>query len=286
MRLLVVVLATVALAACKKPEPPARPQAAQAAAPAPSAQVMTGKVLEKLDAPPYTYLKLQTASGEAWAAVPTTDAAVGADVGVANAFPMQDFESKTLNRKFPVVYFGTLAGAGGAHGPGDGHDHKPGDGHDHGPAAGAPGAQAAAPQMPPGMGMMGAPNDPKAMAAQHASASKGPTDVKVEKVAKATGADARTVSEIWAQKAQLKEKSVTIRGTVVKVNSGIMGRNWVHLRDGSGSEAKADHNIIVTTQDEPKVGDVVVAKGTVRVDKDFGAGYAYPVIVEEGKITK
>ena len=41
-----------------------------------------------------------------------------------------------------------------------------------------------------------------------------------------------------------------------------------------------------TTSDSAAVGDVVVVKGTVRLDKDFGAGYAYPVIVEDAKITK
>jgi hypothetical protein len=71
----------------------------------------------------------------------------------------------------------------------------------------------------------------------------------------------------------------------VKFNGGIMGRNWVHLRDGSGTAGK-DNDVTVTTADEVAVGDVVVAKGVVRVDKDFGAGYAYPVIVEDAKLSK
>src|SRR5690349_18860372 len=116
MRLSVAVLAVAALVACKKPEPPAKAApAAQNAAPGaaqPAGQAMQGKVLEKLDAPPYSYLKLKTASGEAWTAVPATKTDVGADVTVANAFPMQGFESKTLNRKFELVYFGTLEGEG------------------------------------------------------------------------------------------------------------------------------------------------------------------------------
>jgi hypothetical protein len=64
-----------------------------------------------------------------------------------------------------------------------------------------------------------------------------------------------------------------------------MGKNWVHLRDGSGTAGK-DNDITVTTGDRVAVGDVVTAKGTVRVDKDFGAGYAYPVIVEDAKLSK
>jgi hypothetical protein len=137
-----------------------------------------------------------------------------------------------------------------------------------------------------GSGMGGAMAQPAQLGAQHAQMAAGPADAKVEKVQKATGADARTVEEVWTQKADLKEKSVTIRAQVVKFSPGIMGKNWIHLRDGSGSADKATHDITVTTQDEVKVGDVVTAKGLVRVDKDFGAGYAYPVIIEDAKVSK
>jgi hypothetical protein len=64
-----------------------------------------------------------------------------------------------------------------------------------------------------------------------------------------------------------------------------MGKNWLHLRDGSGTAGK-DNDITITTNDEAAVGDVVLVKGTVRVDKDFGAGYAYPVIIEDAKLSK
>lgn len=289
MRLSVAILVAAALVACKKPEaksPAAKAgqPAAAAAAPGaqapgtaqPAAQAMKGKVLEKLEAPPYSYLKLQTASGEAWAAVPASKAAVGADVGVVNAFPMQDFESKTLNRKFAVVYFGTLEGESQASPMGGAMGGAMGGG-----MGGMPGAPAGGPGAP-----AGAPPDPAQLAAQHKMVANGPSDVKVEKVAKATGADARTVSEVWAQKGQLKEKSVTVRGKVVKYSAGIMGKNWVHVRDGSGSNEKSDNDLTVTTKDETKVGDTVTVQGTVRTDKDFGAGYAYPVIVEDAKLAK
>ena len=90
----------------------------------------------------------------------------------------------------------------------------------------------------------------------------------------------------WSQKASLKEKGVTVKGQVVKFSPGIMNRNWIHLQDGSGSADKKTNDITVTTQDDAKVGDVVTVKGTVRLDKDFGAGYAYPVIVEDAKLSK
>jgi hypothetical protein len=124
------------------------------------------------------------------------------------------------------------------------------------------------------------------MAAQHAAAAAGPADVGDVKVAKASGANAKTIAEIYGQKAQLKEKKVTFRGKVVKANSGIMGKNWFHLRDGSGAQAKGDNDITITSDASAAVGDVVVVTGVVRLDKDFGAGYAYPVIIEEATLTK
>jgi aspartyl/asparaginyl-tRNA synthetase len=105
------------------------------------------------------------------------------------------------------------------------------------------------------------------------------------KVDKAAGADGRTIAEVYAQRGTLKEKGVTVRGKVVKFNEGIMGRNWVHLRDGSGT-ANKDNDLTVTTDAKVAVGDVVVVKGTVRVDKDFGTGHPYAVIVEDAKVAK
>jgi hypothetical protein len=259
-RLSAVLLVAVAVAGCKKSEPPAAPQAATApaanepAAPQqPQGTSIKGKIVEKLEAPPYSYLKIAAGKEEMWTAVPKTDAKKGDEVTVANAMPMNGFESKTLNRKFDVVFFGTLAGAPGA---------------------------APAPAQPP------VDTSPAGMAAQHANVSKGTTDVADVKVDKASGADARTVAEIHAQKGALKEKAVTVRGKVVKYNAGIMGKNWVHLRDGSGKADKGDNDITITTQDAAVVGDVVTVKGVVRTDKDFGAGYAYPVIVEDAKVSK
>lgn len=43
--------------------------------------------------------------------------------------------------------------------------------------------------------------------------------------------------------------------------------------------------ILVTTMNQARVGDVVTAKGIVRVDKDFGAGYSYKVLIEEAALS-
>ena len=101
------------------------------------------------------------------------------------------------------------------------------------------------------------------------------------KVARASGPNAKTVAEIITQAANLKDQTVQVRGKVVKYNAGIMGKNWIHLRDGSGSAAANTNDVLITSMHAVKVGDVVTAKGVVRTDKDFGSGYMYKVIVEE-----
>jgi hypothetical protein len=105
-------------------------------------------------------------------------------------------------------------------------------------------------------------------------------------VAKATGPDARTVAEIVGQSAALKDKNVLVHGKVVKFTGQVMGKNWIHLRDGSGSAADGSNDILVTTTEEAKVGDVVLVKGVVHTNQDFGSGYSYKVLVGEASLQK
>ena len=252
MRLItaIAILAT-AIAGCQQtPEPPKVPLSQMNASPAggqPGAQGAadspSGTVLEALSAPPYTYLRLKTAAGEIWAAVPAGTFERGETVTLAGAILMAKFESKALKRTFDEVYFGTIAGA---------------DGQGAGAAAGAA----------PGAGT------PPAVQAT------------VGKVARAAGANARTVGEIWAQKASLEGKTVTVRAVVVKYNSGVMGKNWIHLQDGSGDPKAGTHDIAVTTLDPAAMNATITITGTVRLNRDFGAGYVYPVIVEDAKVAR
>jgi hypothetical protein len=109
---------------------------------------------------------------------------------------------------------------------------------------------------------------------------------KLEKVSKAKGAGAQTVAECYANTAKLDNKTVVVRGKVVKVSKMIMGKNWVHLQDGTGDPSKGTHDLVVTTMDLPKVDEVVTATGTIVKDKDFGYGYKYDVMMEDAKISK
>ncbi|HOP13356.1 MAG TPA: hypothetical protein PLH09_05235 [Lentimicrobium sp.] len=92
-----------------------------------------------------------------------------------------------------------------------------------------------------------------------------------------------TVAGIFADKAGLKGETVKIRGLVVKVNDNIMGKNWVHLQDGTGDEGNYD--LTITTMDLPEVGSIATFEGKIAVDRDFGAGYSYDVIMEDAKVS-
>ncbi|MDR0480599.1 MAG: nucleotide-binding protein, partial [Gallionellaceae bacterium] len=105
-------------------------------------------------------------------------------------------------------------------------------------------------------------------------------------VEKATGDNAYTVQEIVTKRAELKDKTVLVRGQVVKFNAQIMGKNWIHLQDGTGSDADESNDLLVTSQEAAKVGDVITAQGVVRVEQDFGSGYAYSVMLEGATLQK
>ncbi|HLY96698.1 MAG TPA: nucleotide-binding protein [Sideroxyarcus sp.] len=222
------------------------PVAVSTAATAPAAPdvVVTGEVLEVRNVESYTYLRLKTQNGEIGAAVITAKVKKGATVTIENGVVMNNFQSKSLKRTFPAIVFGTLAGSAGATAPA---------GHGMGTAY---------PLVP----------------------TRKLDTINDAPVPKATGANARTVAEIITRSAELRDKSVVVRGKVVKYNPEIMGKNWIHLRDGSGSAAEATNDILVTTTGQAKVGDVVTVKGTVRTDKDFGSGYAYKVLIEDATL--
>lgn len=252
--------ASSAAAAARAVQKTAEAQAG-AAQPA-AASTVQGTIVETMNASGYTYLKVKTATGEEWAAIPETTVKKGAPISVDVQMVAEKFESKTMKRTFDRIIFGTITGTA--------------------PAA------AAAPmgQMPPGHPATGAAGAAPMGGTAQEHMKGGAADVGEIKVAKAEGPNGKTVAELWAARASMKDKPVAVRGKVVKFLPGIMGRNWAHLRDGSGSADKGDNDITVTTNDMVNVGDVVLVTGVVRIDKDFGAGYSYQVIIEEGKLAK
>ena len=94
--------------------------------------------------------------------------------------------------------------------------------------------------------------------------------------------DGKTVKQIYADRNNLAGKTIKVRGKVTKFNPNIMGRNWIHIQDGTGSSN--DYDLMITSKDIVRIGDVVVAEGKVAVNRDFGAGYSYPVMLEDANV--
>ncbi len=97
-------------------------------------------------------------------------------------------------------------------------------------------------------------------------------------------AGGHTIERVYAATATLAGKPVAVRGRVVKYNADIMGKNWLHLQDGSG--AAGTNDLTVTTSGTAKVGDVIVARGVLAVDRDFGGGYKYAVLIEDATLSE
>lgn len=104
-------------------------------------------------------------------------------------------------------------------------------------------------------------------------------DVKVEPIAGGV-----TLAQIFSDPEKYSNKIVKVKGKVVKINSGIMKRNWIHLQDGTNY--KDDFDLTITTNDNVNNGEVVVFEGKIVLNKDFGYGYAYKVLMEDAKASK
>jgi hypothetical protein len=218
--------------------------------------MLKGKVTEVINAGRYTYVHIDTESKPFWVAVQSFDGKLGDTVLMPPADPVTDFYSKRLKRKFDLIYFvGSIRKA-----------------------------DASAPELPsqplpkdhPPMGL---PMDGK-MA--HPSIDTSEEDgVEVGRLEKAPGGS--TVSEIITGAKMLAGKEIFLSAKVVKFTANIMDKNWLHVRDGSGE--KGSNVLSVTTDATVAVGDVVLIRGKVSVDRNFGFGHTYPVIIEDAEVT-
>lgn len=209
---------------------------------------LSGNIVETMNSGGYSYVLVDTGSNRVWMAGPeTAGLEVGQKVSAPDGMEMKNFQAKSLDKTFESIFFV------GAIQTGDGQAAASGS---HG-------------GMPMGMG----------------STPGGSTQLdkaEVEGVAKLAGG--YTVEEIYGQSAALGGQTVKLRGQVVKFTPNIMGTNWVHIQDGTGSADTAD--LTVTTSASVAPGDLVVVEGPLSVDKDFGAGYKYHVIIEGATVTK
>ena len=281
----------IGLTACSKDKPeekagtpqPAQQQAApEAGMPAAAPAPVTGKVVETLDAGGYTYINVATDSGEKWIAVNQAAIEVGEEITYMDGMVMQNFFSQTLDRTFPeIIFSGGLVGKGG----------RP-------PAMPAAGSGANPFSQPPGTppAATGAESFSQALSTEGsagASAAGSMTtgsqkavvpfaEIKVEK---APGENSYTVAEIFSKATELNGQTVVVKGKVMKVSPRIMGRNWIHIQDGTGSPAENTHDLVITTsQDAGADWDIITMEGVLAANKDFGAGYSYSAIIEEANI--
>ncbi|TSK05027.1 MAG: DNA-binding protein [Geobacter sp.] len=98
--------------------------------------------------------------------------------------------------------------------------------------------------------------------------------------------NSHSIADLYEKSGELDQKTVVVTGKVMKVSTNIMGRNWLHLQDGTGSALQKNNDLVVTTKDLPKVGDVVTVTGTLANNRDFGSGYKYAVILESASLQK
>ena len=262
---LILSLTILSVAACSREQPaseaktaPARsiregdsPPMAQSAReatnlPMPNATSASGTVIETMNAAGYTYVHVDMGSEKIWAAAPVVQVKVGDQVVIPEGTPMRNYHSKTLKRDFAVIYF-----VGSIL-------NEPG------------GALAKGTGMPAG-------HPPTAV-------SSTPPQIDVSGVKKADGG--MTIGELYAKKANLSGKEVTLRGKVVKFNAQIMGKNWLHVRDGSGDVDTGTNDLTITTDITVNIGDTVLISGKVVLNKDLGSGYKYGVIIEDAKVTR
>jgi hypothetical protein len=237
------------IAACTDTADEAAHENPALAAPVPDGMIR-GTVLETMDAAGYTYVLLDTTEEQRWVAAQQTPVAVGDIVQTNQGMAMQNFTSQSLNRTFDVIYFsGALQNLSATT-----------------PPAGQP-----ATALPPG--------HPTTMAAPAAA------DSMVTDVAVAALEEGKDIAWVHANKNSLAGEALSLRGTVVKFNANILGTNWLHIQDGTGSAADGSNDLTVTSAAGAAVGDTVVVTGNIVLDKDFGAGYAYPVLVDDASIT-
>lgn len=201
----------------------------------------TGTVAETMDAGGYTYIRLE--DSDSWLATGTMAVAAGNQVRYSGSMEMRNFQSRALGRAFETIWFVQSVEVIG----GDAGQAHPasGQGHDQ---------QSAGIEVP-------AMADP-------------PKPGEIERLA-----SGKTIAEITAETGELNDTNVSLRAKVVKVSSNIMGKNWITLQDGSGNAS--EDKLIATSTETASVGDIVIAKGTLRRDVDLGSGYVYEVLLED-----
>lgn len=242
--ILTLIMISFSLTACSNNSTPQKEEKASPAVQDETAsakpQSYSGTVIDTMSTAGYTYVQVDTGQEKIWAAAPEFSIQKGAAVTVPPGSPMPNFESKTLNRTFDLVWF-------------------------------VPYVQTAkGEQLPPA---------DTAKPPQTCAVPQAMPDLSGIKKAE----NGYTVAELFANQNSLAGKEVSVRGNVVKFNANIMKTNWIHIQDGTGDQGTND--LALTTDKTAKIGDTLLVKGTLVLNKDFGYGYQYDLIIENARIT-
>ncbi len=212
-----------------------------------------GKVIETMDAAGYTYVKVDEKGNVYWIAGPQSDVKVGSSISYIEQMVMTDFTSKSLNRQFDYLMFASTI---------------------------IPAGKSAQSDMT-AAGLQAQTHVKNASGDSHAQAEQQAEPINV---AKAEGG--YSVEELYAKKAELKGKKVKLKAKVVKVSKNIMGKDWIHLQDGTGVAGDTNDLTVTGLNTTVDVGDIVTAQGTLNTDVDLGYGYFFPVVLQESTFSK
>ncbi len=235
------------------------------------AKTVTGTVIETMNASGYTYMLVSAGAVQSWVAIPEATVKTGSQVSYYTGMAMANFTSKTLGKTFENIIFST--------GLADTADTT------------AESSITKAPAQDDSFSAALQAEQKNIAAIPPTAQSSGGSVVAVAplqeiSVPKALGENAYTVEEIFAGSKALSGKKVRLQGKVVKFSPNIMGKNWVHIQDGTGNPLHNSHDLVITTDTSPAVDSIVTMEGILAADKDFGAGYKYTAIVEQASIIK
>ena len=234
-------------------------------------KTVTGTIIETMNSSGYTYMLVDTGGIQNWVAIPETTLKAGSQVSYYEGMEMPNFTSKTLNKTFKTIIFSAGLAETASSDPGSSAVKAP-------PPADSFSAALQAEQK------SGAPVPSTAQASGGSAVAIAP--LQEITVPKAQGENAYTVEEIFAGIKTLAGKKVRLQGKVVKFSPNIMGKNWVHLQDGTGNPLQNSHDLVLTTDTTPAIDAIVTMEGILMADKDFGAGYKYTAIVEQALLIK
>lgn len=201
---------------------------------------VTGTVAETLESGGYVYIRLEDG---VWIAANTFAVTKGDEIQYSGAMEMNDFHSKSLDKSFESILFVSEASLKGGEDAAKKSVALPG-------------------------------NANKDAKSKKSAAVQAPVAGEIKPLT-----DGKTIADIFVESEQLKEQMVSFNAKVIKINKAIMGRNWITLQDGTGTEP--ENKLVATSRAEVSPGDIVIVKGTVKTDVDLGHGYFYKVMLEE-----